>query len=154
LLQECPELALDSAAWRGSREKLRMPIARNRMRLKRGDGALHMHQHNHRRRYRHRRRGMHHDAEGAVVGVRVHLVHVRHLHHGEQRQQEQTHNCDNWQCASLCAAFPAQKCRTFCQYTFPWFKDTLCWMCKTENGYRGACCDCAKFTNRYDAETV
>ena len=55
-----------------------------------------------------------------AVGRRVQIY--RNLHHGKQRQQEQTHNCDDRQCASLCAAFPAQKCRNSCQYTFPCFR--------------------------------
>jgi len=122
LLNGRPELALD-AGWRGSREQLRMPVTRNRLRLKGGDAALHMHQHHDGCGNRNRRRRMHHDAERAVVGIRVYLVDVRHLNHGKQGQQEQAHYRSNRQQACLCAAFAAQKCLNSCQSTFPCFID-------------------------------
>jgi hypothetical protein len=67
------------------------------MRYKNRGRALELHQNNDRRRNRNRRRGMHHNAEWAMVGIRFHRMNVRNLDHGQKRQQDQTHHGSNRQ---------------------------------------------------------
>lgn len=96
-----------------------MPVPGDWAGLKNRRGALNLDQNNHGGRDRHRRRRMHHDAQRAVVGIGVKLVHVRDLRDGQQRKQEQTEHGYQRQGTWPCAAFPARNCQKSCQRTYP-----------------------------------
>ncbi len=108
-----------AAGGRGAREELGMPVADDSVRLKNRGGDLDLDQDDHGRADRDGRRGVHHNAERAVIGIGVHRMDVSHLDYCEQRQQDKTHHGGNRQSAWLCAAIPAEVCPECCQTTTP-----------------------------------
>ncbi len=113
-----------------------MPVPGDRAGLKNRRSALDLDQNYYCGRDRHRRRRMHHDAQRAVVGIGVYLVHVRDLRHGQQCQQSQAHQGDQLQSTWPRAAFPAQKSLKSCQHTYPLLQEyTLIGCIQSQNGY-------------------
>jgi hypothetical protein len=78
---------------------------------------------------------MHNYAKGAMVGCGFHRVKVCDLNDGKQRKQDQAHHSHHRQSTMLCPSFAAEICQWSGQYTFPYLKDTLCWMFESGKGY-------------------
>ena len=87
-----------------------------------------MHQHNDSGGDCDRRRGMHHDAERAVIGVGIDRVDVGYLHHRQQRQKYQTYDGSHRQGTKPCAAISARICLKYSQNIDPLLKNTHYWM--------------------------
>jgi hypothetical protein len=100
------KLALE-AVRRGACEKLGMPMADDSVRSIFRGSSLKLHQHHYGSGHRHRRRGMHRNAQRAMVGIGIYRVNVDYLHHGQKHQQNKTHHGRQRQSTRLCAAFPA-----------------------------------------------
>ena len=79
-----------TAGGRGSSEELGVPIPDDRARLDNRLGGADSDQDYDSRGNRNRHRGVHRNAQRAMVGIAVQSMYVRHLDHGHHRQQSQT----------------------------------------------------------------
>ena len=68
-----------------------MPIAKDGTGLDDRGGNAQLNKDDEDRRDRNRRRGVHHDTQGAMLGVAGRLVQMRNLHDRQQRDQDQAH---------------------------------------------------------------
>jgi hypothetical protein len=87
-----------------------MTMADGRERLKEGLGRPDLNQHDHRGHYGDGRCRVHDDAQRAMVGIAFERMGVCNLGHGKQRQQDQTHHCDQRQSVRLCTSIVPQMC--------------------------------------------
>jgi hypothetical protein len=113
-----------------------MTVADNRNRLKDRLGSSNLDQDDYGRHHRNGRRGVHYDAQRAMVGIAFELMRVRHLDHGDQRQQEKAYHGHNRQSAWLWAAITRRICLKSCQPTIPCIKDTQNWTHEHRRGLR------------------
>jgi len=88
-----------AAKRRWARNELGVPVPNHRAHLNHRRRRSGLYQHHHRSHHRDRRRGMHRNAQRAMIGILVLRMHMRHLDHGQQRQQNQTHYGRNRQSA-------------------------------------------------------
>jgi hypothetical protein len=96
-----------------------MPVAGSCSRLIDRGERFHLNQHDDGGRNRDGRCAVHHDAEGAVVGICVQRMHVRNLDNGNQRKEEEADKGSYRQSCQLCAVFPAKLCLQSCQIGKP-----------------------------------
>ena len=120
-----------AASRRRARKQLRTPVPNHSPGFKRRSPVLHLHQNHQTSRHGHRCRGVHHNTQRAMVGVRFNLVEVRNLNHRQQRQQHQAHHRNHRQSPWLRAVVPAEMSLESGQHTTSTFKNTQVWTHKT-----------------------
>lgn len=112
------KLALNDVRRRTGKQ-LRVPVPRDCLCLKNRQAGFKLHHHNSRRSHRHRRGRMQHNAERAMVRIRIHRVDVDHLNHCEQRQKHQTNDGRKRQSLPLRPPISAKKCLRTSEHTNP-----------------------------------
>ena len=99
-----------AARRRRANEKLRVPIARYLAHFKSRSGGIDLDQRDGGGRGSDRSRGVHHDAEGTMIGVAGDRMFVRYLCHGQQGKQGQAQHRHRGKGAWPCAVIISRAC--------------------------------------------